>query len=132
MSLNMKKLALLMALMLFTYSYGQDTPQDKEKKGPAFARISPEKKFESDLKRNSFTIYTVGGLKPTHYKTDMAFQKKYTITYHDFGCLAPKTMDFYEQYNLLVFQHLSEKWGEEWKKDIKDNAIGFNKWTKLD
>ena len=127
----MKNLALLVALMLFTYSYGQETPQEKGKKGPAFAKIlTPEEKFENGLKRNSFTIYTVGGLKPSNFETDMAFQKKYAITYHDFGCLAPKTRDFYEQYNLLVFQYLSEKWDDEWQKDIKNNAIGFSKWRQ--
>jgi hypothetical protein len=37
-------------------------------------------------------------------------------------------MDYYEKYNALVYNYLKEKWGREWEKEIKDNAIGFYNW----
>jgi len=124
----MKTIIAIIFILTFTFGHAQETSKDETKKTLAFRQIKPEDKFASDVKRNSFTVYTVGGLKPYDHKTTEMFQKKYNVTYHNFGCIAPGNMDYYEQYNLLVFQHLNKKFSPGWEKDIKDNAIGFYKW----
>lgn len=126
----MKTIIALIALAFSTFGYCQDT-QATEKKAPtAFKQITPEAKFKNDVERDSFTIYTVGGLKPYNHEETQAFEKKYNVTYHDFGCLAPGNMDFHSAYNRLVFQHFRTKWGNEWQKEIKDNAIGLYHWNQ--
>jgi hypothetical protein len=65
---------------------------------------------------------------PSNYKIDQAFRKKYSVNYHDFGCLAPGNMDYYARYNLLVFDHLKNKFGKEWEKDIKENTLELYNW----
>jgi hypothetical protein len=92
--------------------------------------LTPEKQFQADLKNNDLKIYTVGGLKPYNHEVVQAFENTHAINYHDFGCLAPPNMDYYADYNLLVFQYRKEKYGNKWEKDIKDNAMGFYKWKE--
>ena len=121
----MKTIITLILIMTFSFGYCQEAPKINKCKPKAFAQVTPQQKFENDLKRNSFTIYTIGGLKPSNHKIDKEFQKKFSIIYHDFGCIAPPDMDYYTAYNFIVFKHLSEKWGNVWEKDIKDNAMGF-------
>lgn len=120
----------LMLLFAIANTYAQDKQHNTQQKNMAFETISPEKKFERNLAKNSFTIYTLGGLKPDNLNASRAFQEKYSVTYHDFGCLAPGNLEFYQKYNLLVYQHLSTKWGSEWETGIKDNAIGFYNWKQ--
>lgn len=126
----MKTLAIVAFSLLSVICYAQNAPTG-ETKSITFRTISPEDKFQSDLKRNAFTIYTLGGLMPSNYDTDKAFQEKYNVNYHDFGCIAPPDMKFYITYNKLVFDYLKEKWGTEWQNDIKDNAMGLYNWKQL-
>ena len=116
--------AIVLALLSFAV-YGQSEPACTRGQ-----QQTAEVQFQKDLKNGSLKIYTVGGLKPSNHKVDTAFQETYKIEYHDFGCIAPPNMDYYASYNLLVFNHLKEKWGNSWEKDIKDNAIGFYKWKE--
>lgn len=126
----MKTIIAILFTLIFSFSHGQKTTPGETKKAIPFAIITPEKKFESDLKKNAFTIYTLGGLKPYNNEVTEAYQKKFNIRYHNFGCIAPENMGYYEKYNLLVFKHLQEKWGEEWEKDIRDNSMGWYKWVQ--
>jgi hypothetical protein len=126
----MKMILIIAMMMLSGISYGQESNKEENSKPMAFAKVTPEQKFEYDSNRSSFTIYTVGGLKPYNHETTEAFQKKFNISYHDFGCIAPVSMTFFETYNLLVFQHLQKQYGNDWQKDIRDNAIGINKWKE--
>jgi len=122
--MKMKTIISLLIISFFTTcAYTQGPCSKGEKVGPAL-------QFRADLEANTLKIYTLGGLKPSNHKVDEAFQKKYSVHYYDFGCLAPGNMEFYNAYNLLVFEHLKQQWTKEWEKDIKDNAMGFYNWTQ--
>jgi hypothetical protein len=108
----MKTIIAILFTLIFSFSHGQKTTPGETKKAIPF------------------TIYTLGGLKPYNNEVTESYQKKFNIRYHNFGCIAPENMEYYEKYNLLVFQHLQEKWGEEWTKDIRDNTIGWYKWSQ--
>jgi len=119
----MKGIICSIIICLFTgFVYAQVPCSKGEKAGIVM-------QFGADIKNNTLKIYTLGGLKPYNQETTQAFEKRYNVTYHDFGCLAPGSMDFYNAYNLLVFKYFNEKYGNEWEKDIKDNAMGFYKRT---
>jgi hypothetical protein len=122
----MKPLIAIIFTLLVTGVYAQEQPVCTKGKDA----LTPEKQFEADLKSNNLKIYTVGGLKPYDHEAVQVFENTHGIHYHDFGCLAPSNMDYYAAYNLLVFQYLKEKSGNEWEKEIKDNAMGFYKWKE--
>lgn len=92
---------------------------------------TPQEKFENDLKRNTVTLYQLGGIVPkTKTQNDLDFQAKYKVKYYDFGCLVPVNMSFYEDYNLLALNYLADKYGKEEIKDIRRDILGFEKWNK--
>ncbi|RDI11177.1 hypothetical protein [Flavobacterium sp. AG291] len=92
---------------------------------------TPQEKFENDLKRNTITLYQLGGIAPkAKTQTDLDFQTKYKVKYYDFGCLAPANISFYEGYNLLALHYLADKYGTEEIKDIRQDILGFDKWNK--
>lgn len=123
--INMKVILTIVLAFLSLAGYAQSKPACTRGQ-----QQTAEMQFEKDLKNGTLKIYTVGGLKPSNYKVDTAFQETYKLEYHDFGCIAPPNMDYYIAYNLQVFQHLRKKWGNSWEKDIKDNAMGFYKWKE--
>lgn len=95
---------ILKAFLLMSFlSYSQQSGRDENSKPLPFAQVTPEQKFKYDSKRNSFTIYTVGGLKPYSHEATETFQKKFDITYHDFGCIAPANMTFLKHITYLSF-----------------------------
>ena len=90
---------------------------------------TPQEKFNKDRESNNITLYILGGIAAkANTVSDKVFQKKYGVTYYDFGCLAPVNISFYEDYNLLVLKHLAEKMDNEWKKEIRKDILGWNKW----
>ena len=121
----MKSIIAIIFTFFLSGIYAQEEPVCTKGKS-----ILSEEQFKHDLQNNDLKIYTVGGLKPYNHEDVQAFEKTYGINYHDFGCLAPSNMDYYAAYNTLVFQYLQEKSGDEWEKDIKDNAMGFYKWKE--
>lgn len=111
----------LIAIILFLMSSLIVSAQEK----------TPQEKFDNDLKRNTITLYQLGGIAAKgKTKIDMDFQVKYKVKYFDFGCLAPANIAFYEDYNLLALNYLANKYGKEEIKDIRRDILGFNKWNK--
>ena len=76
------------------------------------------------------TIYIIGGIASTITNEDLAFAKKYSIQYHDFGCLTPTDFEEYEVINAKLFEKLNSEYGLDWQKEVKASAMGFDKWKK--
>ncbi|MHA3788064.1 FEKKY domain-containing protein [Flavobacterium hauense] len=92
---------------------------------------TPQEKFDNDLKKNIVTLYQLGGFAPkAKTQIDLDFQLKYKIRYYDFGCLAPVNISFYEDYNLIALNYLTEKFGRDTIKDVRKDILGFDKWSK--
>ena len=92
------------------------------------AQQTPQEKLESDIKNNTVTLYILGGFAARVYEGDAEFQEKYRVKYHDFGCLAPVNLNFYKDYNLLVYAYLNVTHGTEWQSRIRPNSIGWENW----
>lgn len=84
----------------------------------------------NETKKPIKTIYVMGGIASTYTQKDIAFEKKYHIYYHDFGCLAPANFEEYETKNKTVFDELKKEFGLQWIKEIKFSAMGLNKWKE--
>lgn len=113
----MKQIIFILICLIGFYSNAQ-TPE----------KNTPQQQFEKDLSANSLHIYILGGIAARPKEGDADFEKKYGIDFYDFGCLAPGNLSFYNEYNLLVFKHLTEKNGEEWEKAIRKDVMAWNEW----
>ncbi len=84
---------------------------------------------EQDIKKQEIKILIVGGIAPTIYTTDKDFEKKYQVKYSDYGDLAGKAECMYN-YNAKVFDYLTEKYGNKWKKEVRKDVYGLKEWKK--
>ena len=91
--------------------------------------ISAKINFEEDLKHHKTTIYLQGGIVSVVKKNDLEFASNHGISYHDFGCMTPANISYYEKYNQNVFNYLLGKFGKKWISEMNANAFGFQKWT---
>lgn len=91
---------------------------------------TPLNKLKQDIKNNKITLYILGGIAARVYEGDADFKKKFSIDFHDFGCLAPPNLDFYTAYNQLVFNYLNKQYGTDWQKEIRSDILGWEKWKK--
>ena len=85
--------------------------------------------IKSDFDNNNVYLFLQGGIAPVEYTTDKNFENKYGIYFFDFGCVPPSEKCVIE-YNSKVFDYLEKTYGEKWKKEIRDDVIGFKEWKK--
>lgn len=78
-----------------------------------------------DFKKGQLQLYIQGGIAPiANSKRDNKFEKKYKITYTDFGCEL-KTIDALTDYNRRAFFLLDLKYGQKWRKKVRKDVIGL-------
>lgn len=110
--------------------FSQQTPTASNAKidGVKALIVSPKDKFKQDLQSKKLTVYLMGGIVSVIKEKDLEFQKQFKINYHDFGCTPPIDLEFYENYNRLVFEYLSKEYGKDWTASANQNAFGLKKW----
>ena len=84
---------------------------------------------DQDIKKQEIKLLIVGGIAPAIYPTDQDFEKKYQVTYYDYGDLAAKGECMFN-YNTRVFDYLTEIYGKSWKKEIRKDVYGLKRWKK--
>lgn len=113
----MKQIVLILICLIGFSSNGQTSEKH-----------TPQQQFEKDLSANNLRIYIIGGIAARPKEGDADFEKKYVVDFYDFGCLAPVNLDFYNEYNILVYKHLTEKHGSEWEEAIRKDVMAWNEW----
>ena len=85
-----------------------------------------KQKALTDIRKGSIKIILPGGIvAAAKLLGDEAFEKKYGINFFSQGCVRfPK--DNEAAYNEEVFKYLDQKFGKEWRDEIRKDAIGFN------
>ena len=83
---------------------------------------------EEDIKNERVFIFLNGGASPIRFSTDDSFEKKYNIYFFEQGCINSLCA---ESYNMIIFDYLKKAYGKKWMKEIRDDAVGFKKWKKL-
>lgn len=91
---------------------------------------TPGEQFTTDLKNNSLRLYVLGGIAAVITSKDKEFAQQSGFTYHDFGCLAPPDIMYYETYNRLVLDHLKLNLKTGWQKQVVLNTIGLQNWKE--
>ena len=79
---------------------------------------------KKDIENNQPRLLLIGGITPSIKSGQAAFEKKYKVTYSDFGCLQDP-FECVNQYNQTVFTYLDDKFGNNWRKLVRDDVIGF-------
>ena len=83
---------------------------------------------EEDIKNDCIFIFLNGGAAPIRFSSDESFEKKYNIYFYEQGCVNSLCA---ECYNMIIFDYLKKAYGKKWIKEIRDDAVGFKKWRKL-
>ncbi len=135
--MKLKLQFLLFLIFISVISFGQNrelTDEDFNKSTAVkITFTNPEtceeiaKWFKADFKNNTIFLFLQGGIVPVEYMTDKDFENKYGIYFFDFGCEAPAQKCIIE-YNNLVFDYLKKEFGEKWKREIREDVIGFKEW----
>ncbi|KXO00669.1 hypothetical protein LS48_04585 [Aequorivita aquimaris] len=79
---------------------------------------------KEDIKNNSLFLIVPGGIAPVIYKSDFDFKSKYGVSMINFGC-EPLNKEISISYNMKVLDFLTENYGKEWLKEIRDDVIGL-------
>ncbi len=124
------KNALLILTILFGITASAQTDTIAKTKTEILPEITPENAFKNDAAKNMIKVYIIGGIVSAIGKKELEFAKKYTITFHDFGCLVPVDIMFYKEYNQLAFEHLTQGFGKSWLEEINPNVIGISKYKE--
>ena len=126
---------MLLILLVFTINqvaFGQNrilTDEEINNSGPTkmtFVENCEEVKklFKADLKKQTLFLLLQGGIAPVVIMTDKSFENKYQVYYYDFGCIAPN-LECVKAYNEFVFDHLTQLYGNKWKKEVRKDDLGL-------
>ena len=83
---------------------------------------------KNDIIKNKIRILFSGGFggMPTfNSDNDLEFQKKYSVKFLSQGCIRMGKYENEKEYNSAIFAYLDKKFGQNWRYEIRDDAIGI-------
>jgi hypothetical protein len=78
-----------------------------------------------DIQNRRPKLLIFGGMAPPFYVHQHKFEKKYKIEYKVFGDDGPPPFECVLEYNLTVFESLTEKYGNKWRSAIRQDVVGL-------
>jgi hypothetical protein len=78
-----------------------------------------------DIKEKKPAVLFQSGGAVTANSNDISFQKKYKVFFQDFGCIAGDWNECMIEYNKTIFNYLDKTYGKKWRREIRNDAIGF-------
>ncbi|WP_406684352.1 hypothetical protein N1F78_01075 [Seonamhaeicola sp. MEBiC1930] len=90
-----------------------------------------KKMAELDIQNGIPFLLLAGGIAPTIIATDPEFEKEYGIYFYEFGCTGPEN-ELIIAYNQVIFEYLNKEHGKIWKKEVRNDVVGFKEWRKND
>jgi hypothetical protein len=85
---------------------------------------------EKDIANNLPFLCLSGGIAPMVFvPTDYQFEQKFQVHYYEFGC-SPAENACMVSYNSRIFTYLSDKYGNQWLKLVRKDAVGLKEWKK--
>ncbi len=87
------------------------------------AKIAKEKWQSGEAK-----LLLQGGIAPVAYIGQEQFKEKFGVDYDDFGCIAHCSERQMEEYNIVIMDYLTVKFGNEWRNHIRKDIPGLNKY----
>lgn len=80
-----------------------------------------------DISSGKIMVLLAGGIGPVEYTTDKLFEKRYEISFNDYGDL-PAESECMKKYNFVIFAYLSEKYGNRWLREIRKDVFALEEW----
>ena len=77
-----------------------------------------------DIKAGKPKLLLFSGIAPVYYVNQKNFERKYKITYYDFGC-TPDLEECMLAYNRIIFAYLDKTYGNKWRKEVRQDIIGL-------
>ncbi|MBK9543162.1 MAG: hypothetical protein IPO49_12785 [Bacteroidetes bacterium] len=77
-----------------------------------------------DINKGIPFLLLQSGISPVGYTTDSRFEEKYKVYYFESGCTGPNEM-FASEYNGVIFEYLTNKFGKKWMREIRKDVIGY-------
>tara|TARA_R110000737_G_C14177485_1_gene412681 strand:+ start:68 stop:487 length:420 start_codon:yes stop_codon:yes gene_type:complete len=91
--------------------------------------LSKAREFaEKDIQSNSLFLIVPGGIAPKIYDSDFSFKLNYDVSFMNFGCELINE-EVAAAYNTKIFGLLTEKYGINWLKEIREDVIGLTKYS---
>ena len=85
---------------------------------------------ERDIKKKKPRLLLASGIVPAVYINQHEFEEKFKLSYYEYGCVAP-AYECMVQYNRIIFEYLDKEFGKEWRKEVRDDVVGYKKWKGL-
>ncbi|WBX70343.1 FEKKY domain-containing protein [Tenacibaculum retecalamus] len=130
---------LIMFFLVSSINFGQNRELTDEEYNNSTAGkitfVNPEtceqvdKWIKADFNNQNVYLFLQNGIESVEYTTDKEFENTYGIYFFDFGCVQPSEKCVIE-YNTRVFDYLTEEYGKKWKREIRDDVIGFKEWKR--
>ncbi len=78
-----------------------------------------------NIANNNMFVLLPGGIAGSEiFDSDTTFEYKYKVTYQSNGCVFSFD-DNETEYNLTIFEYLDKTYGNSWRKEIRQDAIGL-------
>lgn len=87
------------------------------------AKIAKDKWHSCEAK-----LLLQGGIAPVVYAGQEQFTRKYGVDYHDLGCMAYCSDKQMAEYNTVIMDYLTVNYGSEWRKDVRKDVPGVDKY----
>lgn len=79
----------------------------------------------NDWRKGNPRLLLIGSIAPlANSEYDLKFEDKYKVEYYDFGC-TPPAMECVLTYNKEIFKLLDQKFGNQWREEIREDVIGL-------
>jgi hypothetical protein len=83
-------------------------------------------KASRDIKEHEAKLLLYGSIAPSTGQADKKFKKKFGVTYVIFGDDETTREECKKIYNRVVFNYLDKKFGDKWRKEVRQDVVGLN------
>lgn len=80
---------------------------------------------QQDIIQGKVRLVLIGGISPIYYEGQEVFERKYKLSYHEYGCTPPDEKCVRE-YNKAIFVYLDKQYGKQWRKEVRKDVIGYS------
>jgi hypothetical protein len=80
-----------------------------------------------DINNGKPKLLIYGGIAPVYNIDQGIFEKKYGIEYYNLSDASPDPYECVQEYNKVIFNYLTNKYGKRWRKEVRRDVVGIKK-----
>ena len=83
---------------------------------------------KADISHDMPFLLLAGGIAPVAYMpADALVEQKFQFHYYEYGCSSPEE-ECLLGYNQRVFAYLTDRYGKQWLKAVRQDIVGLKEW----